>query len=387
MKFSTTLGQFLALIILFNSCSSNRTESINSDRTASDFNESVILEVSGQFELKLDSTTGPDTHMLQYLQRDGNDELAYLNREDQSIRFFDIETGEQLKRIGFTKQGPNKVLQLAGFVIHSADSIFLTDSYISNYLVNGVAEVLHKYPVDNPDLVRLAPGPYVLTGSPMIVEDGRLFYQGYVGGVFDQPNMVSLDLNTDEIKYFNGYPSFYQEAYWRGGFEYMYYTYNSKERTFVFSFVADHDVQVVEVDDLNSSRNYYASSADFKTMKAPRQAMGDPGFEQDERKFMIQNSFGLIHYDTYNGLYYRFAFDGVPASDYDSGDPLRSTIKPVRIIILDGEFNKVGEHKLDRFKFNLNASFVGEKGLYLMVKDQADEDIVEFTILSPQKSQ
>lgn len=385
MKFSTVLGQFLVLIILFNSCSSNRTESINSDRP--DFNESVTLEVSGQFDLKLDSTTGPDSFMLQYLQNEGNDHLAYLNREDQSIRFFDIETGEQLKRIGFTKQGPNKVLQLGGFLIYNKDSIFLTDSYISNYLVNGAAEVLHKYPVDNPDLVTHTPGPYVFTGSPMVLESGKLFYQGYVGGVFDQPNMVSLDLKTDEVTYFNGYPSFYQEAYWRGGFEFMCYTYNSKTKAFIFSFAADHNVRVVEIDDLDSSRDYYASSVDFKTMKAPRQSMGDPGGDQDERKFMTQNSFGLIHYDEYNDLYYRFAFDGVPASDYDSGDPLRSTMKPVRIIILDSEFNKIGERKLDRFKFNLNASFVGEKGLYIKVKDQADEDIAEFTILTPQKSQ
>lgn len=384
MKFSIVLGQFLVLIILFNSCSSSRTESINSD--GSDFNESLTFEVSGQFDLKLDSTTGPETHMLQYLQGEGNDEFAYLNRIDQSIRFFDIETGEQLRRIGFTKQGPNKVLQLSGFLIHNKDSIFLTDAYSSNYLVNGAAEVKRKYPVDNPDLLERAPGPYVFTGSPMIVEDGRLFYQGYYGGVFDQPNMVSLDLNTDEIKYFNGYPSFYQEAYWRGGFEYMYYTYNSKKRVFVFSYAADHHVRVVEIDDLDSSRDYYASSPDFKTLKAPRQKMDDPGGDQDERKFMTQSSFGLIHYDIYNDLYYRFAFDGMPATDYDSGAPLRSTMKPARIIILNSDFNKIGEHKLDRFKFELHSSFVGEKGLYLKLKEQSYEDLVQFTILSPRKA-
>lgn len=373
------IGFGLILLLLMTSCSVKQLDS-ETDQVQGD----IGLQVVDQLVLSLDSTTSTDSFMLEYLEYNGEPRLAYFNRGDQTIRLFDIDNGEQETKLTFDKAGPNRVLYIAGFTIHNKDSIFLTDGYQTNYLVNSSSQLISKYRTEDANLLKHAPGPWVRTGSPMIYDKGKLFYQGYVGGVFDQPNMVQLDLESNKIDYFNGYPLFYQEAYWRGGFEYMYFTYNQKSRIIVSSFVADHNIQTINLDSWSEINEYPASGSGFGKLRAPRQNMGDPGHEKDEKKFMLQPSYGRIHYDFNNDLYYRLAYDGISESDYDSNDPLRSSVKPARIIILDNQFNKLGEYDLGRFQYEPNMAFTGAKGLYLKRMDDENEDIVTFDVIGPE---
>ncbi|MFT7249967.1 MAG: hypothetical protein ACI97P_002748 [Arcticibacterium sp.] len=335
--------------------------------------------------LNLDSVTAPTTSMIQYLRSANEEKLAFWNDNDKSIVFFDLRTGTVVKKQFFDREGPNTVYA-SNFLIHAEDSMFMTDAVQSTYLVDSKSRVLNKYPVEDTNELEKSPGPQVWTASPMFFSDGNLYFQGYIGGVFNQPNIGRLNLESKEIDYFGGYPEFYTKAYWRGGYEYMYLTFNQKEKLVVQSYVADHHVRVLDLNEIDENQTrYFAGTSEFPSLKPPREKMGDPGHEEDERKFMLQPSFGLIHYDRFKDLYYRFAFEGLTESDFYSGDPSRATIKPSRIIILNASFEKVGEYPLPRFKYNSKMSFVGEKGFYVKIVNDENEDIIEFEVFEPIK--
>ena len=383
MKYSFC-KKYFGLIFLLACISCKKVVLVESTYKSKDavFTNMLSLEVEESLSLSLDSITAPTSPTLQHIIREGREMLAFWNNNDKSIIYFDLESGQVIDKQFFETSGPNAVFA-TNFLIHSVDSIFMTDAVQSTYLVNSKSVVLEKYPVEDTYELKNSPGPYVWTGSPMTYVDGDIYFQGYIGGIFDQPNMAKLNLKAKEIDYFSGYPEFYKKGYWRGGYEYMSYAYNPIRNLFVYSFVADHYVRVQSKNDLKSHNAYFGGTADFQFLKPPRGKMGDPGGEKDERKFKLQPSFGLIHYDRFNDLYYRFAYDALTESDLDSGDPLRSTIKPSRIIVLNSDFVKVGEHTLPRFKYNPKMSFTGKKGLYVMVKNEDNEDILEFDIFKP----
>lgn len=379
MKF--VLVVFVSVFIL-HSCNYKKVISENGEADIKTIN-SKGLKKNNSLILKLDSVTGPLTTNLQYIAAD--DQLAYWNSNDYSIQFFDLKSGKVTKKIFYERSGrdaPNSNYS-TNFYYHNKDSLF-SRSLGTIHLFDEKAMIKGRFPSGDLNKIDRVPDAYVWTGSPFTFYKGKLYYQVYIGGIFDQAIIASLDLKEKEINYFGAYPEFYQQAYWRGGFEYWYYTFNRSEGLFVQSFEADHNVRVIDLNKPNeTAKAYYASSSDFPDLIAPSLKMGETTAEEDEIKYRTQPSFGLIHYDKYNELYYRFAFDRINDTDLNDSDPDRATVKRPRIIILDKGFQKIGEFKLPRFKYDTKISFVGKEGLYIKVIDKENEDILTFDVFEP----
>tara|TARA_R110002074_G_scaffold229739_2_gene401157 strand:+ start:58 stop:681 length:624 start_codon:yes stop_codon:yes gene_type:complete len=202
-----------------------------------------------------------------------------------------------------------------------------------------------------------------------------------MGGVFDRPTMAFVNLESKQISYFGEYPWFYLKAYWRGGFEYMTHTFNADQNLLVMSFAADHYLRTIDINKLEVIDSAFAGSDKLSNIKAPRLKMSDSGSELDDQKFLTQSSYGRILYDEYRKVYYRFAFEGINDSDLTSDSNDRATIKPSMIIILNENFKKIGEYSLNRFKYDLNMTFVSRDGLNIRLKAPENEDIIMFDIL------
>lgn len=372
---------FLSSIVLLLLMSCQEREV--SDKTSVN---NIKLELSDPLILKLDSVTELESYNIQHVYEDGREVLAFWSRVNNAIVFFDLNTRKSYRRQVIPRTGPNaNNSNQFGFI--SRDSVILTDAFRTTYLVNSKSEVLSTFPVVDGNEVKYPGDPWVRTHSPMTFVDGKIYYQAYVGGIFNQPNMAVLDLSTREIEYFSGFPKFYLEAYWRGGFEYMYYAFNPDQQTFIYSFVADHNLRIQPISNLDTTYTHEARAEGFGQLTPPRKNMSDPGYEFDERKFMLQPSYGPILYDRFRDAYYRFAFDAISASDFDSGDEARSIRKPVRIIVLDRNLNKVGEKGLDRFRYNVYMSFVSEQGLNIKVIENEQEDQLLFDFFKPVRLQ
>lgn len=378
-----SLVLFLIGCSLFLSCGTQKVSSENPNQTEpSTIDE--ILELSKQAVLKLDSVTAPITSQLQYLEK--NNILAYRNGNDYSIEFFDLNGGEVISKIfyNWSDRGSPNYNKSSNFFYHNRDSLFSVNPMGHFYLFDSKAQVLQRYPTGDGNKINMVPDPYVWNGSPIILHNEKLFFQVYIGGLFNQEIMATLDLNSKKINYYGEFPEFYQNAYWRGGYEYWYYTFNREKGLIVQSFEADHDIRVHDINQLDDSpRLFYASSSEYGELKPAALNMGEASWEEHEKNYLNQPSFGLIHYDKYNSLYYRFAFDGINDTDLNDSDPDRATVKRPRIIILDKGFQKIGEVKLPRFKYDTKMSFVGKEGLYIKVIDKENEDILTFDVFQP----
>lgn len=371
----------IVLIAFLQSCGTKNIADSAFKKDESDFDEKITLSRDYSYTLYLDSTTTPESTNLQYIVSDDNETLAYWNKVDASIVYFNLKDGRIVKKQPIPRTGPN-ANGTSNFFILTPDSIFTTD-YSNLKFINGQSEILAVFPTSNPGEFKHTPDPYIWNCSPMFHTQGHVYFQVYVGGVFDQNNMAKVNLTTSELEYFSEYPDFYQKAYWRGGFEFMDFTFNEKERMVIQSYSADHYLRSIKLDNLGKVNKHFAGVSTFGTIKPPRMSMTEPGHEKDEKKFKLQPSFGPVFYDQYNEVYYRFAYDPITEPEFESNDPKRSKVKPVRIIILDKSLTKVGETRIDRFKYELNMTFVSKKGLCLKRINEANEDIVQFDVFIP----
>ena len=85
-----------------------------------------------------------------------------------------------------------------------------------------------------------------------------------------------------------------------------------------------------------------------------------------------------MFYDAENDVYYRLL--RLPLESYDKDD-LRIEIrrKPIAVIILDGELNKIGETVLPQDSYNPSNTFVTSAGLHVNVESQ-DDDLMKFRV-------
>lgn len=342
----------------------------------------ALLSPIGSIRVHLDYVTPPNSFRLQYIAE--KDQLAYWNDNDFSIIYFSLKTGKPVKKTFIEREGPNPN--------YSNNYLYVDDQTIyTNDVIGAIRQIdingksIKKHKNSDPSKINKLPDPMVWTGSPMTYHNSKLYFQVTIGGVFTQPTMAVLNLKTDQIDYFSGYPDFYKEAYWRGGFENIFYTFNPDKELFVFSYAADKNLTSISVKDLNGTNSHYASSPTYGNLKAPRKSMQSPGRKHDEMKFMTQPSFHMIHYDPYRKLYYRFAQDPISENDYYSKDSERSETKAPRIIILNEHLEVIGEKELPRFKYDINMSFVSPKGLCIKLKNNEAEDFIDFEVLLWQK--
>lgn len=375
-------GVFTVICITFlQSCDTNDIADSTFEKYESNFDEKITLVQNSSYTLYLDSTTTPESTNLQYIIEGNNETLAYWNRVDASIVYFDLRDGIITRKQAIPRTGPN-ANGTSNFFILTPDSIFTTD-YSNLKFINSQSEISAVFPTSNPGEFKHTPDPYIWNCSPMFYSQGHVYFQVYIGGVFGQNNMARVDLASSKLEYFSEYPEFYQKAYWRGGFEFMDLTFNEKERMVIQSYSADHYLRSIKLDSLGKIDKHFAGVSAFGTITPPRMSMTEPGREKDEKKFKLQPSFGPVFYDQYNEVYYRFAYDPMPEHEFESNDPKLSKIKPVRIITLDKTLTKVGETRIDRFKYDLNMTFVSKKGLCLKRVNEANEDIVQFDVFAP----
>ena len=372
----THLILFLTVIY---SCNSDPVWS-KFESSDSNFDSKYSFEVDQKNMIYLDSVTGPISYNIQYILRDSSEILALWNKNDNSIMYYELNSFNPSLKQFFLRSGPNANYS-SNFYYLNQDSIFSTDAIKFIYLTNQGSKIENTYPIsDNTQFAR-PPSPYVWTGSPFFLKDNKLFFQCYMGGVFDRPTMAFVNLESKQISYFGEYPWFYLKAYWRGGFEYMTHTFNADQNLLVMSFAADHYLRTIDINKLEVIDSAFAGSDKLSNIKAPRLKMSDSGSELDDQKFLTQSSYGRLLYDEYRKVYYRFAFEGINDSDLTSDSNDRATIKPSMIIILNENFKKIGEYSLNRFKYDLNMTFVSRDGLNIRLKAPENEDIIMFDIL------
>lgn len=367
---------FLFLTLITTSCSISPSK----DRGGS--NEYTMQRVEDK-QFLLDPSTTQETI---YIQTTEQNNLALYNAPDHSIRIFDIASGKELSKVQLYKEGPNATKDMQGFYIQDKDNIWVYQYLIKELLlIDSKGHIKERRKLAN----KLYPkakiedtvSPFPLTDMPISMYKEWLILQGTNGVGVEQgihPACTILyNTETDEIFTTNRYPSLYGNPKminknW-DTFVYRAVPYTiSPNDEMILSYPADDSVRIYNIKQ-NTTKCYFAGY----TMETKPSPIDGSTMTALTKHFLEQYQYAGIIYDKYREVYYRIVVR--PIFDYDINDESTQN-KPLSIIILNKEYNKVGEFDLDANLYRYRNIFVSESGLHLNVASDND-DYLKFITL------
>lgn len=298
--------------------------------------------------------------------------LTYLNSYKNEIQFYDLRSKQLSHKISCSVEGPNGVGKISGFRVISKDSVFLTSGY-SIFLVDSCGRIKKKYSYKTSKNGKLSTVYYSTSRLyiPLIVKSGKLYLiQNLTFEIPFLPKEVVLpSINSKVCLVIHGdgqneylpmeHPLSHEEGLYYGS------TAFSREfgnESFVYSFVDDQNIYVTK-DHINVKK--YNAKSKFIDKIDHLKYNSMPSMERVSRDLANRNYYYNIIYDTYRNVYYRFV---KLSDDYQKGDDLMKLIrypKNFSIIILNKDFQVIGETRFPSKTYVFQEFFVTEDGLYL----------------------
>lgn len=361
------------IILLISSCSK--------DATSSSFfgdNNGVTLIPFKHIRIKIDNQTSYKSRMMSVW----NDSiLTYENRQMNCIQFYHINKQSFISKLCFDVKGPNGTGNIVGYYIQSMDSIYINGDHTREIvLANQNRKVLRGFRLSN-DFGT----PAGVTFFPIEKINNKLYflslpdYNLYTVPTVGQEMEIAYDLNTKTHTEHFHFPEEYE------GFHNTYYiTYSrtiNDAGDFVYSFPMCHHLYVKDKNGQISKMPAESKYALGVTIRK-NTAFAD---NIDETKAYIEGyAYRFIIFDKYRKVYYRFVHHPMEYINPSNGLARRIEDKPESIIILDGNFNKIGEYKLPVGKYWTENYFVNSEGLWISNNHpdnpDLDENFLSFTL-------
>ena len=357
------------------------------DRGADDYS----LEMVGQKSIRLDSMTGFFTYNIQQLNYEGKESIAILNHFINRIQIYDLSTGQAVEHIDYDLVGPNGVGEKPrSFYVQNRDSIFVFDSWSAKVsLLNKAGVIVDKYDLAANGLNDGYAVPQGSTQRPLLFWEGNLYLAGLLlpwqGVDINEKQFIKYDVKTREIEYLLKRPEIYNEYNWgKNVMYYLNYDFDPEERKFLFSF---NNYDHLIVTDLNfQSRSEHATGSKHFNELTPFSNKISFDWKPDEiEEYNFQNPryWAVIH-DKYRDITYRFVLRPNSRQDFKAGVRNMKT----SLLILDNEYNKIGEYEFDRAKYDSRMYFVTEDGIHFANKEKfaENEDEMVFDLFIPNKT-
>ena len=349
----------------------------------------IDLVESKKITLPCDENTYFLSKSIFQFEEDGKEYLHFENSRKglYEIITFDLEKQEVHKRIPIEPEGPNGIPAMYGSKPYpdSKNYLIFQGKAFRISQMNGEGIVDRNYQLKSPGrFVRVILSTFCYL--PSFVRDSVLYFDQRVASkkkrnLPNYPIFAALDLNTGELDWaslnfpttFNGDYSHIQSG------DSFTYDYNYKDDRLVCSFIESDSIMVT--DDLSTVKWYNAKSRFLDSMipyiNDPTEDVYDLIRKEEKPKYWH------LMYDKYRDVYYRFA--EMPCELADNEDPYDEFVPRVRefsVIVLDKDFNIIGETKFPGNKYFYKMSFVGRDGLYISENNLAnpvfDEDKLVF---------
>jgi hypothetical protein len=350
--------------------------------------EKISLKKISEKNFKLDTLTSIKTWYLDSYEIDSSFFLVYENSNKPSIQFYNIKEDKISFEVNLNITGPNGVGITNGFYVKSLDSIYLLNTNdMRVFLINRNAEVQRIFSFLKPN-EKFPYGsmstPKIITGSPAIYYKGMLNMAALPGmGPTNEDSFefgkvnIALDISTGKFNLNYGYPEMYKKRTF-GNFWGKIYRAKTHDNRIVYSFGANPKV---EVTDYATTTAHYAGSSFFD----------DPipykDVSQMRMNDLTSTMYGGIFYDKYRKLYYRIVSGAVKDAPQGLMGSRAYDIKPLSVIVLDLNFEKVGEQLLPLKTHDPIGIFVAPDGLYIsnsnLYNKNLKENILTFSIYYP----
>ena len=306
-----------------------------------------------------------------FLVEDSNRKyLSFLANRTNNILFYDLKSGEFLFQLSLDREGSNGVGMINGFYVKDLNNIYIT-TYQKEGLIkvdtSGVVKRFIPYKETSDGfMVRASFSSVSAFYTPPIFVDDKIY-------ITQHPSQFSTKSETPLSVCFDtlgvrmaGLPFTHPSPL--SDTEFPKYRGNAFSRDFngeyfVYSFNNDHNIYITSKDHkeikVREARSRYVSELKLSKFL-------DPVYGH---KFLLETfSYGNLIYDKYRNVYYRIVNHGIKTDAfseeeikeiYQSGHPRFS------IMILDNDFNIIGETLFPDSVFINYVMFIDEDGLYI----------------------
>lgn len=342
----------------------------------------------------LDAETRYNAFYLYAFEDKGKAYLSFLNYRTNQILFYDLNTCKFLFKTELDKEGPNGIGLASGYYIQDFNHI-----YVSSYAYSGLMKVdtskqiVQKIPYKKTTQGYNIVPSYAPSSHPYDapVQIGNRIYitQSAANHIYpSEKTPVSVSIDTVSWEY-DSLPFTYGDALSEAQLA-APETYCSRifdGKNFIYSFCVEPDIFVASIDHKQIQRIDVKSQyiRDIPLDRYP------DDMDKGARMNLEVARYGDLIYDKYRNVYYRFAYPST-SLDMDTKWIGKSVYgrKKCSIIILDKEFNIIGETLLPEGVYNSYVFFIDKAGLYIskdyqMNYDQS-EDFMTFELFELTKS-
>ena len=334
----------------------------------------------------LDSDVKYDASYLYTFEENGKRYLSFLNYRTTQLLFYDFDTAKFLFKVTLDKEGSNGVVMPTGYYIKDFNNMYISSSaYFGLIKVDTTGTIVQKIaygktstgykilPSYNPSSRPYLPPIFI--GNKVYITQNNL--ERFCPA---EKTPLSVAIDTVQKKYIS-LPLTYSiltEKQLESNVSSFSRTYDGKN--FIYSFYVDEDILVTSID-----------HAEVKRIKAKSKYINTPDekldFESESApiKVLTLARYGDLMYDPYREVYYRFAYPKTELEDNVNwmGKAIYGR-KKFSVIILDKDFQIIGETLFPEAIYNPYASFVSKEGLYIsrdyqMNYDQS-EDFMTFEL-------
>ena len=327
------------------------------------------LTISKSLDFELNNSKTAYTRGVQVYPTNDPKYLLFFHSTGNYISIYDLKTEELANEIHFEFEGPKRVPRSINYAYtHNFDSIFLFDPLPQQiYLVDSAGNNIDQFDLQLEDMHYTFPNGT----HPPYFNKGTLFLPTYPSPMENATSsdygLVEFDIDRKSLgtKYYLSKK--YDEGFWdKHSYRNAVFTYNEDTDAIIMSFPNDEYIYVKEAQ--GNKSKHFAGSSEMKTLKP----LANELYNDDGKTFRMQAEQGFysgLKYDRWRKVYYRFAYK--PISKFAD----RSTLgENASIIILDNEFEIIGESPINAKTYSFGISFITEEGLYFFNNSKYEKE-------------
>ena len=304
--------------------------------------------------------------LFPFTDETGKEYLTFQNQDQNEILFYDMNSRKLEFKVKPAYEGPNGVGQVLGYYVHTIDSIFLTISGTNEIvLVNRNAEIKDKINYERAEDGTLLTDFCSISSvyQPIIMIDKEMYIMSGCNRWLEKdPISAVINLEDKTIHslpyYYPSFPGADNKAKRAGIEEHLSRCFDGKH--FVYSFYFDETIYIASQD-----------HDSIKEVKVKSKYIDKVRLLDDYGNLTFTDAcenpnYGNLLFDKYRNVYYRIAYPETEIEKEVKGmELLQYGRKNFSIIILDKNFNIIGETLFPDYTYNSTVMFVREDGLYI----------------------